>query len=273
MFTTIVVPLDGSDFAAGAIPIAAAIARRGGTDVRLVGIARDESELDRVDERVRASVPMLGDDCDPAIDVMVDHDPVAVLLDVAADNDNVLCFASHDRMAIAAELMHSVGSALITQARRPFVVVGTDVVPNDAADDVVVALDGVDDPEPLIRQAIEWARQLDVGLRLVTVYEPVLADLRRPEHFTRHHGPPVDPDAYLDEIAQDVATRDFGSVSTASIADPVDVAAGLVKHLSGQPAQLLVAGGRHGGPHLSQGTVRELLRTASLPVLVVNRPA
>jgi nucleotide-binding universal stress UspA family protein len=273
MFTTIVVPLDGSDFAAGAIPIAAAFARRSGTEVRVVGIARDDSELDWVYERVHTSVPMLGHDRDPAIDVMVDPDPVAMLLDLAADNGNVLCFASHDRMAIAAELMHSVGSALITQARRPFVVVGNGVVPNDVADDVVVALDGVEDPQPLIGPALAWAQQLDVGLRLVTVYEPVLADLRRPTHFTRHHGPPGDPDAYLDGIAQDVAARGFGPVSTASIADPVDVAAGLVKHLSVRPAQLLVAGGRHEGPHLSQGTVRELLRTAALPVLVVNRPA
>jgi nucleotide-binding universal stress UspA family protein len=273
MFTTIVVPLDGSDFAAGAIPIASSLAYRTGSGIRFVGIARDDSELDWVYEHVHTAVQELGHGLEPAIDVIVDPDPVAVLLGIAADNGNILCFASHDRRPVAARLMHSVGSELVARSQHPIVVVGNDVTPNAEGQDVVVALDGVEDPEPLLQHAIDWAQRLDAGMRLVTVYEPVLADLRRPTHFTRHHGPPGDPDAYLDEVAQGVAARGFRSVSTMSIADPVDVAAGLANHLAVDPAQLLVVGSRRQGPHFTQGIVRELLRTAASPVLVINRPA
>src|SRR5207237_10713572 len=40
MLRTIVVPLDGTDFSARAIPVARAIARAGKADLRLVGVAR-----------------------------------------------------------------------------------------------------------------------------------------------------------------------------------------------------------------------------------------
>ena len=104
----------------------------------------------------------------------------------------------------------------------------------------------------------------------MTVYEPVLPDLRRPTHFTRGHGPPGDPGEYLDAMARDVEARGMPTW-TKSIADPVSAAAGLEHHLESHPASLLVAGGRRKGAHLGAGTVRDLLRDAAVLLLVVNR--
>ena len=101
------------------------------------------------------------------------------------------------------------------------------------------------------------------------MYEPVLPDLRRPMHYTRDIGPPTDADIYLGALARDVES-DGPPVSTVSIADPVSVSAGLADHLASQPAQLLVVGGRTHGVHLTEGTVRELLRLVATPLLVVN---
>jgi nucleotide-binding universal stress UspA family protein len=268
MFETLVVPLDGSDFAAKALPAAVAIARAGNAGLRLVGIARSDAELARVERHVNGTARQVATTKDPEVDVIIDPDPTGALLELAADCANVLCFASHDHRSIATRLIHSVGSALVARAACPIVVVGEYAAQAAWATDVVVAVDGVGDPQPLLVTAISWARQLGAPLRIVTVFEPAPED--QPGHFTRHHGPPVDPDVYLGAIERGIDGQGLASVSTASIPDPVGVTDGIVDHLASRPAGLLVVGGgRHRG--LRAGTVRELLRTVSVPLVVVNR--
>ena len=80
--------------------------------------------------------------------MILDPDPARVLLGVAADGSKVLCFASHDYGRVAAKVMHSVGSAIIARAPHPVVVAGAHAAPSSWATDVV-ALDGVNDPQPL----------------------------------------------------------------------------------------------------------------------------
>jgi nucleotide-binding universal stress UspA family protein len=277
MLTTIVVPLDGSDFAAAALPIAVGLASASGARVEVVGVARDDTELDWTYEHVHESARRVPSTKDSDVEIVVDPDPAGVLLGRTDNAGTVLCFASHDRMPVAAKVMHSVGSELIKRAKDPFLVVGARVADASLgmepdAHDVVVALDGVHDPQPLLTTAITWADLLHARLRIVTVYEPVLPDLRRPSHFTRGHGPSTDPDEYLDAIARDVQQR-HTPVSTMSIADPVSAAGGLEQHLESHPANVLVVGGPRKGAHVGAGTVRELLRGAAVPLLVVNHHA
>jgi Universal stress protein family len=272
MFETIVVPLDGSDFAAKALPAAAAIASAGHAGLHLVGIARNDGELAWVHRHVDGTARQVAATVVPEVDVILDADPTRVLLELAADGSSVLCFASHDRRTVAARLIHSVGSALVARATHPIVVVGEHAAQSVEATDIVVAVDGVGDPQPLLVSATAWARQLRAPLRIVTVFEPVPADLGQPSHFTRHHGPPVDPEVYLGAIERGLEGHGLESVSTAAIADPVSITHGIVDHLATRPAGLLVVGGGpHDGPHRAAGTVRELLRTVGVPLLVVNR--
>ncbi len=120
---------------------------------------------------------------------------------------------------------------------------------------------------------MRWAQLFDAPLRLLTVYEPVPSDIRRPEHFTRSRGPSIDPDLYL----RRVSTRWEGSavrgVESVSIPDPVSAAGGLVDHLTQRPALVLVAGGEHHRHLLTPDVLRSLLRALALPVLVVPGPA
>src|SRR5438552_13417381 len=100
------------------------------------------------------------------------------------------------------------------------------------------ALDGVHDVTPLLSTATTWAALLGTPLRIMTVYEPVLPDLRRPGHFTRSYGPPADPDAYLDDLALGLQRGPGDRIEAVALADPVSVADGLAQHLSDRPALL-----------------------------------
>jgi nucleotide-binding universal stress UspA family protein len=163
----------------------------------------------------------------------------------------------------------SVGSQIIEYARRPLIIVGPAGDASGLGRDIAVALDGVHDAAPLLSTAMAWAALLDAPLRLVTVYEPVLPDLRRPEHFTRRHGPPTDPDAYLDDLAVGLDRDPHDGIEAVALADPVSVADGLAQHLRDRPALLLVAGAPRGKHPLLPGVLRELVHHVSIPVLVV----
>ena len=113
MFETLVVPLDGSDFAAKALPAAVAIARMGHAGLRTVEITRDDDELAAVQRYVNGTARQVAATMGPEVDVIVNPDPTGALLELAADCSSVLCFASHDHKTVAARLIHSVGSALV----------------------------------------------------------------------------------------------------------------------------------------------------------------
>jgi nucleotide-binding universal stress UspA family protein len=270
MFRTIVIAIDGSDFAQRAVPVGTTLARRGGAKVRAVAIARNDAEIDWTYKRVfDARLEGL----DPAeIDFLVDPDPAKVLLEKTAADDTVLCLATHDRPKPVTVLMHSVGSAVIEHATHPVIAVGSNASVESFADDVVVALDGMDDAEPVLAVAAAWALQLHSRLRIVTVYEPVLPDVRRPEHYTRLHGPPGDPGVYLSAMAQRVSDVGLESLETVAIGDPIGAAPGIQQHIAERPALLLVLGGGHPRqPHVHAGVTHRVLVDATLPVLIVNR--
>jgi hypothetical protein len=269
----VVVPLDGSQFATRAIPAAMVIARAASAGITLVGVAADDSEASSLPDHVRDAAQLLPIGADVAEAVIVDADPVAVLLEMAADPDQVLCLASHDHMPAATAILHSVGSAVLERAFRPMFVVGHAAEATATGTDVVVAVDGQHDPEPLLAVAVRWGLLFDAPLRVVTVYEPVLDDIRRPEHFTRAIGPPIDPDLYLEQVKARLDGIAVRGVELASIPDPASVAGGLSRHLAERPGMVLVAGGQHHRRIVAPGVLRELLRTVVVPVLFVPRPA
>ena len=204
----------------------------------------------------------------------MDADPAAAVLQIAADPARVLCLASHDHLAANGAGSGAGRVHVIEHAFRPLFVVGGAAEATAAGSDVAVALDGRHDPEPLLAAAARWARLLDAPLRLVTVYEPVLSDIRRPEHFTHRRGPSIDTDLYLQQVqAQLRGKRRAGHREGGPDPDPVSVADGLSTHLTERPALVLVAGGEHHAHLVAPGVLRQLLRTLVLPVLLVPKPA
>ena len=157
----------------------------------------------------------------------------------------MLCFATHDRNRLASRLMGSVGSDLIQRTSESFIVVGPHGAFTASGNEVAVALDGVGDQEPLLSVGVKWANRVRAPLRIITVFEPTPADLRRPEHY----GPPWPPDRSGRVPRCDPATvNDTGlvGVETTAVPDPVSVAGSLETHFADHPALLLVmGGGRH----------------------------
>lgn len=271
MFTNVIVPLDGSDFATLALPVGCAFADALGASTNVIGIARSDAELSLTYDHVHDEAKRAGLDA-ADVEIRVDPDPVGILLDFQTDEHNLLCLASHDHVPAAAKLMHAVGSAVIERARRPVIVVGTNVSMERTARDVVVAIDGMSEAQPLLAVAATWARALHSRLRIVTVYEPVPADMRNANHYTRRHGPAGDPEAYLMFMRERVDDVGLVGVDTAAIADPIGVAPGLSAHLGAYPGRLVVVGGavrKHPVPHI--GVARRLLSETTVPLLIVNR--
>lgn len=268
---TLIVPVDGSEFSARAIPIATAVGRAAGAPVKLVAVAADVSDvasvIAQVTEASTSPERVLTED-----DVIVDDDPVAALLAVADHPGTVLCLASHDHQAVAAAILHSVGSLLIEHARHPLLVVGPEADAAELGGDVVVAIDGQESPQTLLAAASAWADWLGAPLRVVTVFEPVLPDLRDPDHFTRGHGPSSDPVDYLRRVTDGLDDGGRRQVELVAVPDPASVGDGLANHLEARPGLVLVAGGQHGTHHLTAGVVGHVLRRVHLPVLVVPAP-
>jgi hypothetical protein len=169
-----------------------------------------------------------------------------------------------------ARVMHASAFRNVRVVRRGL---DEEVAHNERSRDVVVAVDGFGDPQPLLAAGATWAARLESRLRIVTVYEPVPADLRRPAHYTRHHGPAGDPEEYLEGLGEDVAGYGASNVSTAAIPHPISPAAGLRSYLLAHPARLFAVGGRKRDTHPIGGTVRTLLSSVSAPMLVVNGTA
>jgi nucleotide-binding universal stress UspA family protein len=94
---TLVVPIDGSTLALRAVPAAAAIAAAGQAKVRLLTVAHNDGELAWTYDQVHAAAEQVPADMTSAVDVVVDGDPVGVLLAPASEPGNVLCFSTHDQ--------------------------------------------------------------------------------------------------------------------------------------------------------------------------------
>ena len=235
MLRTIVVPLDGTDFSARAIPVARAIAGAGKADLRLVGVARTAAETEPLRRHLAEAAQLVATltvDGPPDRDVIVDDDPAVALLKIAGDPDTVLCFASHDHLPVATTIMHSIGSLIIERASHPFIVVGADPdgpVP-PTSNDVVVA-----------------APNSAIG------------------------GANSDPDIYLVGVSRRLEEMGVVPVDLTAIPDATSEADGLTRHLHDRPALLLIVGGRQPGAHIAPGMLRHLLREMPLPILVVNR--
>src|SRR5262245_13042289 len=113
MLRSIVVPLDGSEFANRALPIASLMARASHAPMRIVGVAHADDELDWIFNHVHEAAQPYTNGSAPKVDVIIDPDPATVMLTVADEPGALLCFASHDRPRFATKIRHSVGSELM----------------------------------------------------------------------------------------------------------------------------------------------------------------
>lgn len=201
-YTSVLVPLDGSELAERALGPACSLAARFGADLHIVaaGVGRDEAwwyhgYVDKVRERVPEATPHVSDDQDVA---------AAIAAAARATDPCLVCMATHGRSRTAA-VVGSTFSAVAARSGAPLVAVGARVVaagngalPEDRVD---ACLDGDLTAEQALPLAAAWARRLGLRVSLVTAADPVLVRSRLARDRTRY-GPDGDPEGYLHDIAR-----------------------------------------------------------------------
>jgi nucleotide-binding universal stress UspA family protein len=204
-YTSVLVPLDGSELAERALAPGRSLAARFGAEMHIVaaGVRRDESwwyqrYVDRVCERVPEVTSHLSDDPDVA---------AGIVSAARATDPCLVCMATHGRSRTAA-IVGSTFAAVVARSGVPTVAVGPRVAPagDDATPDnrIVVCLDGNPTAEQALPLAAAWARRLGLSVSLVTAADPVLLRsqlARQRSRSARRYGPDGDPQAYLGDIA------------------------------------------------------------------------
>lgn len=240
----VLVPLDGSQFAAAALRTATALAARFGAEVHVVTVAEDDDEVDVMRDAAHA----LGAGSEGA-HLVVGNDPAAAIAATAADlGSTLICMSTHGRGRIAGAVVGSVARSLLQATRDPIVAVGPFAdrarpfgpappaplsVPR-----LVACVDGTAVSERLVPVAARWSVALGMSLTIVTVAEPSSPPLRPDATWNRRHGPDGDADAYVARLGD--KSKDLGPHVTAEVVyDPISPADGVRTYLDQHPAGLV----------------------------------
>jgi nucleotide-binding universal stress UspA family protein len=280
VYNTVLVPLDGSQLAAGAIPTACALATRFGATVHTVTVAVS----DLAGQRIRSkAADALGTDSDDArIHVEVDTDVAGTVRRCAAQLEPCLvCLSTHGRGRLTGTVVGSTARDIIGRSGVPVVVAGPYVVdldPEDrtatppfGVDHLVACVDGTPTSERGLAVAAAWAHVLGMKLTVATVAEPCPPPVRIGAPWRRHHGPNEDADEYVRRLRERWAPE-VPALETVVIYDAVSAAAGMNDYLAAHPAGLIAVTSHLRDPltHLVFGSgAADIIRTSTAPALVV----
>lgn len=290
MTKTIVVPLDQSDVAERALPVASALARQFGANLHLISVlevtpdyadwldeqAPDEplneplkSDLEEV-ETYLGNVASGLDTADTATQVLIGVDP-AVEIDatVLELGDALLVMTGHGRSGIRRMVLGSTTTRLVQLASYPLIVVPAECNMfghPESISRILLALDGSAFAEYAQEVALNVFPADDLSLHLLRVVDPVEA---------------VDTDIrdrardYLGKMADNLSARGRTVTWTVDVAYSVDIAKRIVinAHVTGCDLIALATHGRTGFSRWYFGSVADgVLRSATKPVLVVHPP-
>jgi nucleotide-binding universal stress UspA family protein len=268
---TIVVPLDGSEFSARAIPSATRLAERLAAAMIFFSAVPSEdqrrvrtAELLTVAPREHRHRPW----------VVVDKDPAGAIHEVLHRTAGAIaCMASHGRNRSAA-LLGSVTTEVIARGHDPLIVVGPLVELDLEGKGVVACIDETAGSRASLPTAARIADLLAEPLTLITVAEPVPPPLRPGAAPHRRFGPDEDVDRYLEAAAAPLRSEGH-AVETCAVYDPVSPAAGVRDYVWQHPASLVAVAShaRTGTARLLLGSVAaEIVGSVVSPVLVIPRP-
>lgn len=265
--TSLLVALDGSLFAEGAVAPACGLAARLGLPLHLWSAAPTAAEAEDRRPRIRE----LADVCGASWDVVVTDRPVAAI--AAAGNGTahpLVCLATHGRDRTAV-LTHSVSAAVVAASEGPVLLVGP-AVPAKApvGRKLAACLDGSPESEAVLAIAVAWAAALGLEVTVLTVAEPVPESIRHPGYYPRLHGPHGDADAYVAAVA--AAWTGDVPITGKVVYDPVDVDRALIGAFVTDPPELVVMGTRapQGLRRLILGsTAAAVAHGSPAPVLVI----
>jgi nucleotide-binding universal stress UspA family protein len=279
MYRTVLVPLDGTRFADGAVPTARALAARFGATLHTVSVVGTHFEVDRARSEGGRALDTEPDD--PRIHVDVDTDIAAAVHRRASNLDACLiCLSTHGRGRVAGTLIGSAARDIIERGGQPVVVAGPSVIDPDTRhavpaplgiDHLVACTDGTPRSESGLSVAAAWAHALGMKLTLVTVAEPCPRPERIGSPWRRHHGPDEDADEYIRRLGRTWELEAPG-LDTFVVYDPISAASGIRDYLAANPTGLVAVTSRLRDrvPHLMFGSgAAAIVHASSAPVLVI----
>lgn len=270
-YTSVLVPLDGSEAAARALGTARLLAERLGAGLHVVvaGVSRDErwwyeDYLGRL-EAGPATVAHLSDRQDVA---------AAILATARSLDPCLVCLATHGRSRLAG-LVGSTFADLAGRARQPLVAVGPHEAPTAATlDRVAVCLDGEEVAERAVPVAASWAERLGLCVSLLTAADPLLTGSWMQRHHARSSGryrPDGNPNTYLAVVAAR-PELDGLMVDREVLWTTASPHLAIGQHLDHHPGTLAVAT-THGRTGLARAVlgseVARIIHRSRVPVLIV----
>jgi len=243
----VLVPLDGSEFAAAAVGTARALAERFSADLHTVSVADSPGDVEKLRSEAAATVGLgAGDD---RVSVVVGDNPAAEIgRRVDALAPCLVCLSTHGHGRFAGAIIGSVARSLLESTRQPIVAVGPladrprEVVPRPPAPlsipRLAACVDGSAASETVIPVALEWAGALGMSLTILTVAEPTPPPVRPGAPWRRQHGPDEDADAYVRRLAEQ---RSGGAVAVGAhvVYDPIGPGQGIQAYQDEQPTGLI----------------------------------
>lgn len=172
MVKTIIVPLDGSEFAERALGPAHALARQSDAAIvlvmsRLGGVVEPERYLQATADRMGIG-PV-------RIVVFADRLAASAIPELAErEPDALICMTTHARSGAGVAFFGSIGEAIMRASHAPLVLVGPAVTDVDISkfDDLIVCLDGSHHAQAIVPFATALARDLGLDPWLVGVTDP-----------------------------------------------------------------------------------------------------
>jgi nucleotide-binding universal stress UspA family protein len=280
----VLVPLDGSSYAAAALPTASALAERFGAELRAISVVSDERDAER--NRRDAVAAISGGTRDHAVEVRVADDAAQCITAYAAELGScVVCMSTKGRGRVAGTVIGSVARSVLTRSRAPIVALGPQADRPPAlvgrprrrpaswpsplsSGQILACVDGSPESEAVLPEAARWSVTFDMPLSIFTVAEdsPVPTSGPRANQF----GPP-DAHEYVQNLA--MRWRDVGvNVDSAVALTAISVPSGVRAHLAEHPTALvaLTAHARTDRERLRLGaTAADIIRSSIAPALVV----
>ncbi len=279
MLSRILVPVDGSELAARAIPCAARVARRSGAEIILVEAVSDlgrihhsEVELEQVVDRLRHQ--------DIAARAVVHCGaPATVVLEVADDQGvDLIVMCTHGRSGIGRWLYGSVADSVLRRSRLPVLLVPATcdrALDGSPRPRILVALDESDLSAAALVPAADLARAMDAEIVLLRVverrdygmYEGATAGL-----IDRSAEGRAEAQRRLEAIADELRMAGQDARARALVGHPVSAITAAARE-EGASILVMATHGRGGLARLVLGSVATgTLQRADVPVLLV-RPA
>jgi nucleotide-binding universal stress UspA family protein len=256
--STLLVPLDGSDEARRATPVASALAAGLGADLVLMTTPQTRDTAGREEPP-----PWLAEAASDAGAVptrtrfVLDDRPADAITRTARDlGDAAVCMTTHGHGRVLGAALGHVAEDVVRTLRTPVVLVGPDSGPWHAAGPLLVCHDGSAAADAIIPVAKEWATALGLPLSLAFAFHPL----------------DVESAQQLPTRVTDAAAALGPSVPLHSVRDAYP--AGAIRHLAEQlrPSMLAMSThGRTGWARLALGSVATtVVRASACPVLVVR---